>query len=359
MTMQVVERKPQPVRTARQAMALAQAAAQEERWQDALDAYDLASRLASREPAGDAARADALRGSGIVRLAMGDWVRASLDFGASMNLAVYLRDPGRIGRAENALGGLEFERGDWDAAVRHYAAAREQATEAEDAHLLAQIENNEGTLWAARGEPERAEACFRRAIAHFERMDEHPCAGRAYNNLGLALFAQRRLPEAVLAYDRALAECKKRGDATLAAKILINRARLSLAREEPLHAHAAAMTAWAFARKLEDGPVAAGAMCLLGEIARAFQDWSAANHYLQRALRFSARGKAPFMEAETWVHIGELNRDRGSLDNAFDAWSNAGRCYTALGAMAPADRVRERIEAAHAEMQPIPLRVSA
>jgi tetratricopeptide (TPR) repeat protein len=357
--MRLEERKVESTETARQAIARAQAAAQEERWQDALDAYAAAYRRAARDQAGDAVHADALRGAGVVRMAIGDWVGAALDFESSRDLARYLGDVNRIGRAENALGGLEFERGDWDAAVCHYAAARERAAESEDLHLLAQVENNEGALWAARGDPDRAEECFRRAITHFEALAEHPCAGRAFNNLGLALVAQRRLPEAMLAYDRALTECKKRGDGILAAKILINRARLSLVRDEPLHAHASAMTAWAFARKLDDGPVAAGAMCLLGEISRALEDHGAATRYLQLALKQSVRGKAPLVEAETWVQIGNLYDDQKRPEHAVDAWENAQIRYRALGALAPAQNLEERIWNARQQQETPRLRISA
>ncbi|MFN2383769.1 MAG: tetratricopeptide repeat protein [Gemmatimonadota bacterium] len=331
--------------TARQAIARAEALTQAEQWPDALVAYGEALELAGDGEDSLPVRADARRGRAIVLVGMADWSAAEEDAGESRRLAAASGDAGRLGRAVNILAAVAYERGDWSAARHHYAAARTHALAAGDAGLAAQIENNEGTLWAARGERWRAEACFRRALEQFEALENHPCGARALNNLGMVLVAQGRMPEAAVAYDRALGECKRRGDSLLAVKVMINRARLALLRDNPLQAHATAMTAWTFARRLGDGPVAAGSMCLLGEVARALNDRVGATRCLKRALRHSAAGKAPLVEAETWVQIGCLYRDQEQPERAADAWRHARLLYLSLGATREAERMGDRIDA--------------
>jgi tetratricopeptide (TPR) repeat protein len=332
---------------ARQAIARAQAAAQEERFDEALAWYAEAAKRTLDNPAGLGVRADALRGASIVHQALAEWPAAERALEASREAAIELGDEGRIGRAYNCFGAVAFERGEWSAAERHYAEGRRAAEAADDKELLAQIENNLGTLLAARGEHARAEEAFRRALAGFEDLNRHPCVARVLNNIGLVLVKQDRLPQAEIAYDRALADCKRRGDALFATKILINQARLSLAREDGIQAHASAVKAWSFARRLKDGPVAAGALCLLGEVALGFRDFVGAIYYLRRALNLTAGNKAPLVEAETWVQIGNLYREQGKLDRAIDTWQFARLCYRRLGAYLEAERIAERIDAAN------------
>jgi tetratricopeptide (TPR) repeat protein len=339
----------QAIESARQAIARAEAAAREDRTDEALAGYAEAASLPLDDAAGLAVRADALRGAGIVHQSRAAWSEAERSFLLSRQVAIELDDDVRVGRAENCLGAVAFESGDWPAAERHYAEARHAAEAAGDLELLAQLENNVGTVLAARGERVKAEAAFRRAIERFEKLEKHPCVARVLTNLGLVLVQQGRLPQAATAYERALAECKRHGDAMFATKILINQSRMFLARKDGIQAHAAAMKAWAFARRLEDGPVAAGALCLLGEVALAFRDHVGAIYYLRRALNLAAREKAPLVEAETWVQIGNLYYEQGKLTRAIDTWRFARLCYRRLGADPEDARLEARIDSVERE----------
>jgi len=339
----------QAIEAARQAIVRAEAAACEDRVDEALALYAEAGGLPLDDAAGLAVRADALRGAGIVHQSRAQWTEAQRHYQLAREVAIELGDDVRIGRADNCLGAVAFESGDWPAAERHYAEARRAGEAAGDLQLLAQLENNVGTMLAARGEREEAEAAFRRAIERFEKLGSNPCVARVLTNLGLVLVQQGRLPLAATAYERALAECKRHGDAMFAAKILINQSRMFLARKDGIQAHAAAMKAWAFARRLEDGPVAAGALCLLGEVALAFRDHVGAIYYLRRALNLAARDKAPLMEAETWVQIGNLYHEQGKLARAVDTWRFARLCYRRLGADPEDARLAERIDSVERE----------
>lgn len=330
---------------ARQLIARADAAAVRGDSDEALDAYARAIDLCENDPSAAGARADALRGAGIVHQGLARWAEAERDFLASLEVARRLGDHARIGRSQNCLAAVAFERGDWRASERHYEAARLSAEAAGDMDLAAQIDNNEGSLFAARGEYERAEEIFERALERFVSLDQHPCAARVLNNLGLVLARQGRHLKATSVYDRALTECKRRCDAELASKVLMNQAELMLARGNPLQAHAGALKAWALARRLEDGPVAAGALCILGEVAIALEDRVGAIYYLRRALRLATNGKAPLVEAETWVQIGNLYLEQGQIKRAVDTWQFARSCYRKLGADAEWERLGDRIDA--------------
>ena len=329
--------------TAREAIARAEAAVQMERWRDALEAYREAGRIADRSGEGAAARADALRGSAIVRMRLGEWQEAVRDVAESRLIARRIGDERRLALAENARGAIEFERGSWEEAARRYAAARSHAASIEDVPLLMEIENNEGALWAARGDGVRAEEYFRRALRRFEELERHPCGARVLNNLGMVLAADGRFDEAEQAYERALEECKRRADLVLATTIMINRARLALAREEPIRAHMLATTAQAFAERLDNGPMAADAACLLGAVARSERRWAEADWHLGLALARSAEGRAPLAEAEVWLERGQLYEDQGQLERAIEALRQARRCYLGLGSEAEADRLEWRM----------------
>lgn len=315
----------------------------EDRLEDALEWYTKVIDPSLEPSIGHAVRADALRGRGIVHQSRAEWAEAERDFLAARDAAAVIGDEGRIGRAENCLGGVAFERGNWFEAERRYGAARLSGEAAEDRDLLAKIENNVGTLLAARGESVQAEHVFRRALQHFDSLEQHPCGARVLNNLGLVLMKQGRHQEASAAYEKALADCKRRGDAMFATKILINQGRLWLIRQEPIQAHAAALKAWVFASRLGDGPVAAGARCLLGEVALGLRDYVGAIHHLRRALKLACHDKAPLVEAETWVLLGNLYEAQGMHDRARDTWRFARLCYQRLGAGAEAMRMDQTI----------------
>jgi len=331
--------------TAREAIARAESAVQMERWHEALGAYAHAGRIADRSGEGAAARADALRGAAIVRMRLGEWHEAIRDVAETRLIAGRTGDQRRLALADNARGAIEFERGNWGEAARRYSEARSHAASIEDVPLLMEIENNEGALWAARGDTVRAEQYFRRALKRFEELERHPCGSRVLNNLGMVLVAGGRLDEAEEAYERALEECKRRADLVLATTVMINRARLALAKEEPIRAHMLATTAQAFAERLDHGPMAADAACLLGAVARSEGRWTEAEWHLAIALARSADGRAPLTEAEVWVERGQLHEDQGDFDKASDALRQARRCYLALGSEAEADRLETRIAA--------------
>ena len=329
--------------SAREAIARAESAVQMERWRDALAAYREAGQLADRNGEGAAARADALRGAAIVRMRLGEWHEAIRDVAESRLISGRTGDERRLALAENARGAIEFERGNWGEAARRYAASRSHAASIEDVPLLMEIENNEGALWAARGDTVRAEEHFRRALKRFQELERHPCGARVLNNLGMVLAAAGRLDEAEDAYERALNECKRRSDLLLATTVMINRARLAIAREEPIRAHMLATTAQAFAERLDHGPLAADAACLLGAVARSERRWTEAEWHLAVALTRSAEGRAPLAEAEVWQETGRLHEDQQSFDRAIDALRQARRCYLGLGSEAEAERLEGQI----------------
>lgn len=329
---------------ARLALSRAEAAFADSRIDASLAEYDRAARLALEVPGAGAIRADALRGSAIVCMSRSDWLAAEEDFRRSRDEARRIGDEERMGKAENGLAAVAFERGHWESATDHFAAARSHAEAAEDALLLAQIEQNEGALHAARGDTRQAEACYRRALARFEELGSHPCAARTWNNLGLALMTQGRPDEARDAFERSLVECRRQGDEHLAVKVLINSGRLELRRGRAKEAHVLALRAWTFAERLAKGPVAAGALCLMGEVALAMGDRATATTHLGDALSRVDKRKAPLVEAEIWIQLGHLSAESGNRESALESWRYARHLYRLLGADAEVDRVLELIE---------------
>jgi tetratricopeptide (TPR) repeat protein len=339
----IAMRNQQRIETPREAIARADSAAQQEKWREALEAYGAGIGLTEGSPDGATARADALRGAAIVRVRLGEWHGAARDIAESRRVAERLHDELRLALAENVRGAIEFERGDWDEATRRYAVARRHAAAVEDVPLLMEVENNEGVLWAARGNRARAEEHFRRALLRFEELELHPCGARVLNNLGMVLAEEDRFDEAEDAYQRSLAECKRRGDMLLAATVMINRGRLALSKDEPIRAHTLATTAQQFAERLENGPLAADAACLLAAVARSQRRWDEAEEYLAVALERSGGGKAPLAEADVWVEGGRLCQDLGRVDEALAAFRRARDCFAGLGAVAEVDRLERQI----------------
>ncbi|HUP19075.1 MAG TPA: tetratricopeptide repeat protein [Gemmatimonadota bacterium] len=328
----------------RQVSARAQAALAEGRVDDAIEDYRQAIRLAEEHGATGPALTDAHRGHAVALMSRSDWLEAEDAFREALEKAQEIEDELRIGRALNGLAAVAFERGDWRSSEACYDSARHHAAMAEDLRLLGQIEQNLGALYSARGEYVRAEECFRDAIKRFDAIGGDFCAARTLNNLGLCLMKQERHEEAVPEFEMALETCRRHGDTALMIKVLINKGRLSLRRNRPTEAQSCAFRAWEMVEDQAPGPVSAGALCLMGEIARETGDWVNATHNLRRALEHSDNRKAPLIEAETWVQIGYLNRDRGNLSRALNSWRFARHLYRLLGAELEVDALLDVID---------------
>lgn len=325
-----------------ESMARAEDAVAAGRWTDALAAYAAAARRAEPDPSGLALRSDAWRGSAGVRMRLGQWEEAVRDAAESREAAGRIGDDRRLALVENLHGEIEFERGNWNEAGRRYAVARECAGTADDDALLLEIEHNDGVLWAALGDRERAEESFRWALTRCGGHSGHPAAARVLGNLGMVLVAGGRHEEADAVFEEALAECKRRGDLRQGARVMVHRARLALVQNDVLRAHALATTAHAFCDNLKDATLAASASCVLGGVARRLGRWDEAEERLRRALSACTHGRSPLGEAEVWAELAELEAGRSRRPEALAAWTQARRCYLALGARLEAERIAAR-----------------
>lgn len=313
------------------------------RWSDALAAYAAAARRAEPDPPGLALKSDAWRGSAEVRMRLGQWEEAVRDAAESREAAGRIDDDRRLALVENLRGEIEFERGNWNEASRRFAVARECAGTANDEALLLEIEHNDGVLWAALGDRERAEESFRWALSRCEGHPDHPATARILDNLGMVLVADGRHEEADAVFEEALADCKRRADLRQGARVMVHRARLALAQNEVLRAHALATTAHAFSDNLKDATLAASASCVLGGVASRLGRWEEGEERLRRALSACADGRSPLGEAEVWTELAELEEGRSRLPEARTAWTRARRCYLALGARTQAERAAARV----------------
>lgn len=336
------------------ALARAETARHEQRFEDALALYEEVVEASEGDDRHAAARADALRGMAICHMAASSWEEAKDAYEASLDLAESLGDDTLIGKAYNGLAVVEFERGDWFFARRMYREARRHARVADDRLLLAQIENNEGAMSAARGDAETAEECFRRALNAFHDLESHPCATRTLNNLGLALTALRRFVEAETVFDRAIRETARRGDRFFGATVAVNRARLELDRDRPHLALSLAREAMDLAREHEYRSAEAAALCLMGEVSVELGDTVGATRFLHQALQASVDRQAPLVEAETWVAIARLYLAQRELERATDTYRHAQTRYRELGASLEAERIHRRIQELR-EMLPLDL----
>lgn len=317
---------------ATQAMDRARAAIGRRRLNEALSEFIAAAEIAAKVPECEQTCSDAWREAAEIRMRLGQWDRAVEDVLTSRDVAANVGDERLLAEAENLLGVIEYERGNWHEASRRYGVAREHAGTIGDERLLVEIETNEGLLWTALGDRQRATESLDWALARFKELDYDNCGPRLLSNMGTVLAGLGRIDEADALFDRAVDKCKRRLDLYLGAKVMLNRARLALDREDLIRAHTLAKTVQSFCEWFSSGSLEAETVFLLGSIAGRMGNLAEAETSLKRALEMCADGRAPNCEAEAWAELGELLIGQDRNREALQAWREARRCYRSLGA---------------------------
>ena len=316
---------------ARELVAMARAAEQQEQTGKALALYDDALSQFSSD-SGDPFIADVLRWKGTVHRERGETEAAYRCYAQSMAKAALGGSPGKLAHALNCLGTIAQRRGDPKETERLYEKASRLAEEAGDSRLVGMIEQNRGVLANTVGDFSSAAAFYSKSLAAFENAGDSEPMSWILNNLGILNTKIKNFGEARAYLERALAIAIDRRDTVVENVVTLNLAeawvglgRLDLA--EQLCAQALEQ-----ALRRVDHLTVAGALKIRASIERQGGALDKSIATLRIAIYEAGGAEDRLLHAELLRELGEISRALGNPGAARSAWREAVDSFTVVGA---------------------------
>lgn len=305
-------------------------------------AYDSLIVAAARQEE-PALLAEAFRRRAVLAHQAGDSARARSGLQQSYALATLLGDRRLTAETLNTLGGLELE-------TRNLAAAEAALAEAaalarDDPAVLARVSQNLGIVANIRGDHATAEACYARSLAAYEALSDADGSAIARHNLGMLAADRGDYLQASAHFHACGRLAEASGNAHLGALCLVNHAEVMLALGRTDDARAALQAAERAFEALDahfDAPDVQRGIALCD---RADGLLAQAESRLVRARELARLTDARLTEAEIDRDLGRLYAETGRMADARAALHEAAAAFTALGALADADKTRRELTA--------------
>lgn len=215
------------------------------RWDDALNAYEMALAEAPRW-ADPIDVADATRRIGTIHAGRGEMDVAADLFELSRTVAELNGLASPAAQATIGLGLVAQSRGELDEAERLYLSAGGLAQSAGDLRTAGMADQNRGILANIRGDVVEAISRYESALARHQALGDDRLAALTLNNLGMAHVDLGRLKSADRCFREALDLAQRCGEMRVVGMVSLNRAELLLKRR----AYDAALEACDFASEI-------------------------------------------------------------------------------------------------------------
>lgn len=321
---------------------LAHAGEQEQlgRWSEAARLYARAFRAATLR--GDVEEsADALRGQARVLLREERYEEAEELAQLSLEIAERADARRSVARAVNVLGIIRHSRRDWTGAQENFRHAVELALDLGDDELVGLACQNSGVIAYGLGNLREARSAYLESIGSFVRSGSSENALHAYNNLGIASAQLHEWMEADVYFSRGIEIAERLSATPLLARLYGNRA-------EPLVEIGDFEHAVESLDRAERAAGAVGDRVGLGivwrwraAISRLHGEFAQAERCVERALSFSTD---PTLErAEILLELGDLQRARGRVEEAREAYLRSRELSVSLEAEAQVRELDERL----------------
>jgi predicted ATPase/class 3 adenylate cyclase/Tfp pilus assembly protein PilF len=277
----------------------------------------------ARPGGGDARRAKALHGTGVLAQHQGDYPTAREHLEESLAIRRELDD--RIGRAITLkdLGTIHARLGDLPEALEHYRQAGSLYHELEDRQGEGEIRANLGALHHLMGEEEQALSCYLHAQKIFQELGNRRAEAKCLSNLGTSYLALGDHEASLNHFRRALEIYDELGDESGRANSLGNVGvayeRLKLY-DEALRFH---LDALGVQRRIEDRRGAARTQYNLGSVYLKRRDPEAALAELQRALSLAEELELKQRVIRSLSAIGEVQLQLGRPPEALETSERA------------------------------------
>jgi tetratricopeptide (TPR) repeat protein len=323
--------KSDDVERARQLVAMARVAEQNEETAKAQSLYDDA--LAEfREDSLDPFLPEVLRWKGTLLRERGETEGAYRCYTKSLEKAILIGSEGATAHALNCLGTISQRRGDQKETERLYAQASEFAERARDARLLGMIEQNRGVLASTSGDFAKAAAFYSRSLGAFEMAGDAEPMSWVLNNLGILHTKIRNFDEARGHLERGRAIAVNRGDAVVENVTTLNLAEVwvGLGRLDTADKYCA--MALEQAQRRGAHLAAAGALKIRAAIERQRGALDKSIATLRIAI-FEAEGAEDrLLHGEMLRELGEISRAVGNAGAARSAFREAVDSFQVVGA---------------------------
>ena len=237
-----------------------------------------------------------------------------------------------VAHAVNLMAIARQGMGRLDEAVVLYQRARDAALQCEEDGLVAMVDQNLGTIAAIQGEIARAIAYYRASLSVHRQRGLDANSARLLNNLGLLYATLRRWEAAGNAYDQALPIFAAAGDVSGQLGVAVNKAALSIARQQWEQARELCETVLALAAAHPSAEWIGEAHKHMGVVHRELGRHDAAEEHFELAHRLAAARHDLLLSAETSREHAELCWRQGRNRDTLWHLNVASRAFSSLRA---------------------------
>lgn len=243
------------------------------------------------------------------------------------------------GETVNLIGNVLFETGHPDEAQARFESLLEHASQWSDEEFSARASNNLGVMSNVRGRRDLALTFYQRALAAYQRLGNRLGMAETHANLGISYRDLDFDREADGHFRRAIEFAEAEGSERVAAIAETERAVLCLRAGDGPLARSLAQRARGRAQGIGDPSGEGNAIRVLAGAALLEGRADEAVGHLDLALRLARDHSEVLLAAEVQRDRGLLFRDRGEVEAARDALTDAAAHFAQLGATAEAEAV--------------------
>jgi predicted ATPase/class 3 adenylate cyclase len=259
-----------------------------------------------------AARAQALRGAGVLAWAQGDYGPAAALLADALALYRELGDRRGIALTVGTLGAVAQEQGEHERAAALHAESLAAYRELGDKHRIARALGNLGVVARGAGDYARAAALHAESLALARELGDRRGVAATLANLAVVARERGDLGRAARLLEESLALHRELGDRRGVAPTLVNLGLVARDQGDPERAAARTEEGLALARELGDAPRIALALNTLGAVAGDRGSFEEATAFLEESLVLCRKlGTKPFVAAAL-AELGKVARAQGN-----------------------------------------------
>ncbi|OWY22247.1 CHAT domain-containing protein [Sphingobacteriales bacterium UPWRP_1] len=203
---------------------LAQAYAGEQRYPQALAAYEQTAKITRNKPQLAAANTAALTGMAQVYRAGQDFTRAAATLEEIKSNSEKAGNDATLALAHNELGKIAFDSGNYDAAIGHFKQAAEYYEYVANRAAVAAATNAAGAMLTVKGSYAEAQNQYKQAKSLAERLKLNKEIAAINNNTGVLYHMQGNFSDALAQYRLAFDAWTKENNPSAALPALLNMA---------------------------------------------------------------------------------------------------------------------------------------
>lgn len=315
----------------------------EGRWDEAIDAYSQAIKLARLKEEKHTI-AEALRLTGNMQFKKNEWGDALQSFQKSLEHFQSLKASRGTAYSMNSIGNIYLEKGEWELAKKYYLKSLALARRIRDFKMEGMIYNNLGVMAMFQGLIQQAIARYQRSLFYYEKAGYKKGMGETYLNIGICHTNLGDFEKSDEFHRKTLEIAQELGDVYLQSKIYLHWTEVALEMANLDFARELCDQAFEFSSQLKDQLDIAQAFQHYGKIYRMMRKFALSKKHFEESIKICQQYDGLQVLAEDYRELALLYRDQEDNRNALELLGQSFELFHQLKARKDVRDVNQKIE---------------